>query len=787
MEHLHHNSIHREAWITQRSCTHCGRTFRRKEHLQRHLRTHTKEKPFACACGASFSRRDLLKRHGRIAHGEPGVARPRAMGDGQASPVDKNAAATPDPFVFYLPPKPTDQGQKAAAEPSASDTSPDDHPVSLGEPKRTVLQPDILGTRQLSAVSKHMSPDELYPFDEFATFLDCIGMPAEWAPAGLEIASDSIVDDGGRHIVNHQESALAAEDTARDGSPFHAWLPSVPPNAESIHGFDEITSYAPKDKSSPFRVEEQQRTRIKAMLEDHHGAIPGFSLPSRHTLSRYLVAFFQGFHMHMLFLHIPTFRLTDHSPEMILAMMAAGAQYRFEYQNAAKFFKASKAVVTQKLQAYNLQSPEDCVPGPFPTPGEPETRAVDEIMTIRSLLILMGFATWQEPGMLQEAFHLRNLLIAVLRRSGLKETTEALPIDSSSWAKWIELESSRRSKLAAFAFVDIYGIAYNNYPPIRNHEVKLRLPCQTKLWNAQTAAEWLAATRTAGQEQLVYHDALSQLLLGFSSGDVLSPMPSPLGNYYLLHGLIQRIHIIRELALDLGDQSTQLPEPELSRLERGLRAWTHMWQQAPESSMDPANENGPIPFTSSSMLGLAYVRLTLNLGPFRHLETGDPSRIAAALGRSPTIRRTSRMIPALIYAIHSFSIPVRLGIDYVARSQAFFWSVRHALASFECVVLLSKWLVAVAEAATANERRILRWVTLVVDEAYDSMDVAAENRDRVAGHTPGKLALDVLEIWARFFQLNSQWQFINKLGESLARYRALVESCLTHDSQQVCE
>jgi hypothetical protein len=45
-----------------------------------------------------------------------------------------------------------------------------------------------------------------------------------------------------------------------------------------------------------------------------------------------------------------------------------------------------------------------------------------------------------------------------------------------------------------------------------------------------------------------------------------------------------------------------------------------------------------------------------------------------------------------MYSVHALSIPVRLGVDYVARSQAYFWSIRHALASLECCILLSKWL-----------------------------------------------------------------------------------------------
>lgn len=51
-------------------------------------------------------------------------------------------------------------------------------------------------------------------------------------------------------------------------------------------------------------------------------------------------------------------------------------------------------------------------------------------------------------------------------------------------------------------------------------------------------------------------------------------------------------------------------------------------------------------------------------------------------------------MPALIYATHAQSIRLCLGIDHVARSQAFFWGVQHSIASLDCVILLSSWLLA---------------------------------------------------------------------------------------------
>lgn len=50
-------------------CQVCTRAFARLEHLRRHERSHTKEKPFTCGvCQRKFSRRDLLLRHAQKLH-----------------------------------------------------------------------------------------------------------------------------------------------------------------------------------------------------------------------------------------------------------------------------------------------------------------------------------------------------------------------------------------------------------------------------------------------------------------------------------------------------------------------------------------------------------------------------------------------------------------------------------------------------------------------------------------------------------------------------------------------
>jgi hypothetical protein len=121
--------------------------------------------------------------------------------------------------------------------------------------------------------------------------------------------------------------------------------------------------------------------------------------------------------------------------------------------------------------------------------------------------------------------------------------------------------------LIAFSILHTHSIAYNVYPTLRSNEVNLRLPCSTKEWKASSAALWHAATKENQKPQLYFKDALSLLLKNRNEGAPLDPIPTPLGNYVLLHGLLQRIHIVRDLSLPVMSNTAALPREEVEKLE----------------------------------------------------------------------------------------------------------------------------------------------------------------------------------------------------------------------------
>lgn len=104
-------------------------------------------------------------------------------------------------------------------------------------------------------------------------------------------------------------------------------------------------------RAPTWRISAADHTAIKSRLDEFSSVLPAdFVFPSRHTLSRFVEGYISGFHEQLPFLHIATLSVTELSPELLLAILAVGAQYRFESHRGHALWYAAKAVALEQVK-----------------------------------------------------------------------------------------------------------------------------------------------------------------------------------------------------------------------------------------------------------------------------------------------------------------------------------------------------------------------------------------------------------------------------------------------------
>ncbi|KAI3328017.1 hypothetical protein HD806DRAFT_346102 [Xylariaceae sp. AK1471] len=199
--------------VQQRLCPHCGRSFKRSEHLERHVRTHTKEKPYICHCGSAFSRRDLLTRHMRISH-----------------EANDGTSKSPDAPV-------SDEGHRPISEPATpsdiASSSRSDIGADRGVPSSQYLDSDHdVGMVNHASSSYHQLPprQEYYnqghqysAYDQYAGYShvsDTGGLGTDWSSYYHDQGNEQdMVDPALRGSLADQSSPLHSE------FPTHAYNP----------------------------------------------------------------------------------------------------------------------------------------------------------------------------------------------------------------------------------------------------------------------------------------------------------------------------------------------------------------------------------------------------------------------------------------------------------------------------------------------------------------------------------------------------------------------------------
>ncbi|KAJ5723527.1 hypothetical protein N7488_001562 [Penicillium malachiteum] len=667
------------------------------------------------------------------------------------------------------------------------------------------------------------------PVQDFTVFLESVGLSSDWDSGVFSSVEEPMLPpglsmDSKQQVRETTSAARLGGDLMSDPrmqvdeppsfSNFGSRLPSLQPES---HEIEDRIGLQDEGSRPAWDITNADRQIFVSKLEEFSFVLPkGFVPPSRHALSRFFAGYINGLNEHLPFVHVPTLSIAKCSPELTLATAAAGSHYRFENGRGIDLFHAAKAILLERLRrrdsrqvpqpSWNYISPpsghynsrgssmiSNTTSSPFQSqhhqPNPPVNASIytpddsdAHMEVIRTFLLLTVFASWERhPELLREILSLQSTLARLVREHGL---TEPPPTpDPISWEEWVRREGNRRTKMIVYCFFNLHSIMYNIPPLILNGELKLNMPCSHDLWKANNAMQWRRAHRTRQGTDISFQDAFARLFLKSSISHPSAPI-SPLGNYILIHAVIQQIFFARQLCLSAPNmQGTSLRQEDLNVLDNSLGAWKALWKRTPESSIDPQNPAGPIAFTSTALLGLAYIRLHVDLGPCRHLITQDPMQIAGALAESPPIVRSPRLIMALLHSAHALSIPVRLGIDFVARTHSFFWSIQHSLCSLECAFLLSRWLLAIPatqpeQRLSEHERKLLLWIKSMMDETDMAVDPpGAPDLEFMANpFKVRQLSVAIVRVWARTFKGNTSWAIVDLVGSSLDAYADLLES-----------
>ncbi|SPO07396.1 related to C2H2 transcription factor [Cephalotrichum gorgonifer] len=744
-------------------CNRCSRDFARLEHLQRHERSHTKEKPFQCiACTKAFTRKDLLTRHDRIAHHPPvndaEQNRPRRLSSQSATVL---TGGMPSPETLTTPPG---------------------DPVQASQGDTTILVRNDDGA--FSGQDAGLSLEELP--DDFTLFMDSVPPPNHVFSPTLQPLPTFYPNitlpwavgypEREREIGWPSELPIQAStvDSSSALSTYGSRLPSLQPETgpPSLQNPSTDLDYGAKHHMV---VSVQGRNRIIDELSRFSNCVPkDFVLPSRHGLSRFVAAYFNTFHEHYPVLHVPTLRMDSISVELFTAIAAVGARYSREPEVGIQLFYLAKAVVLERLGRRQATTPPesnaDSTDDGVTCPTEDRYTTVE---TMQTLLLLIAISTWfkRQPGV-YEALSIRSILDSLVREDGFNQQRELQP---RSWTEWIKYESLKRIKLVVFCFFNIHTIVFDMPPMIVSSELNIDLPCSENEWKASSETLWQESRGLSLPPEGL--QAASERLFVADDDEASRPRSpsgfSSLGGYVLIHTVIQRIWLVRNAVLP-SLQGQRFSVEMMHSFEQVLKTWSSSWECNRESSMDPLSPYGPLSFTSTALLRLAYIRINLDLGPIRSLGTWDPGLIAKSLDESPPARRSHRLTRAALHCAHALSIPVKLGINFVAQTQVVYWSNQHALCSLECAVLLAKWLEAVtvlnpSPPLNAAEERVLDFVAqLVAESCHGTRADKLLQRKTV-------LSSKVVRLWAALYKSESVWEMVDLIGRSLDAFAGLLE------------
>ncbi|PYI06406.1 hypothetical protein BO78DRAFT_429859 [Aspergillus sclerotiicarbonarius CBS 121057] len=451
----------------------CGKSFLRKEHLNRHLAVHTNSRPHKCfICGRTFARTDILNRH-VLQHNVPPDSSKRTPLACQTCRRRKTKCDSKHPCSTCA-----DTGDACVREPSSMQAS---MPTTRSRRKNLFGEED--------GPMEAMEEDD--PGEEEIGMMTSTGdtfpMQQDWV---------SPMNGGDRNSISStstRPTSLSAEqDLLLD--PCISMMPEISIPASNTDGTSSLESGDQFATSQPsgIQIKESASLATRRSLSEASASgrmaapLSSSGWPQLHEAIASQVQFvttqiksadFDHFHQIWPMLHVPTFTPEKHTPLLTSAL----ANLAMWMQDANRHHLVPYAINQELTQALMPKITDELLT---------EKSAADvSLQTLQALVITLIYAILGDAPMatLNWAAQWTDITISTFRRIGALNN-QWLPENQqlSAEERWVACEEMKRLVYIVMRIDAYLCIILNRPPTLRYQEMGQPLPMSEALWRAET-------------------------------------------------------------------------------------------------------------------------------------------------------------------------------------------------------------------------------------------------------------------------------------------------------------
>ena len=565
-----------------KACQFCNRIFRKTEHLQRHERQHTKERPFECPiCGNRFGRQDSLGRHLK-SHGQTDTVPPSY---GRRSTTQETAAILPESVLLELSNgvnhetvpnhETTDTtsqspfflvSQKAVPERSYS-TFPlqqesEEQDQSMGRlfalsEKSAEATPMPTHGRFDSGTQHDLIFDvDIQELEKFLSGEFSVGTGVS------ELSPDYLADawDASIQIVPREVAQKVYKNwfTTFSSSPKDDLLSR--PATPVIQATRSASNTYPSSTSSI--VNEEYRNSLDRRLQTKD--VSSTTLPSAQFLDNCYKIFFKKFYPIFPVLHKPSFVASPGNKYVILSMCSLGAVLMGS-EGALK----QGQIIYSRLNKIILMTWEKSLM----KTTQPEDMAVTQAALLGQTWGYLSDDTAHLAT--SEAFH--GTVLSFARRCSLyKQLGHGLPANNSMstsdevWRNWIKIEEMKRVMIGLYIHDAEFSSLFHYEPYLDPQLSTLKLPCHSSVFEAPTSTKWLEYLQLRPELEFQVRDFFA--VDEDSSGAIDSAL---VGDNFCLYLILENINSL--LARLWSKNTTSLFKADHRQIQTLLCRWYRLY------------------------------------------------------------------------------------------------------------------------------------------------------------------------------------------------------------------